>query len=243
MIRIEPANITVRSCNSHDDFKLCLDLQRRVWGYAEEDVVPTSIFVVAQHSGGHAYIAFDGEKAVGFALAFSADRGGERYWHSHMVGILPEYQNHGVGRMLKLHQRDEAIKAGIRTIEWTFDPLELRNAYFNIGRLGAISRHYIPDCYGPSSSPVHGSLPTDRLLAVWHVAGRPQLVSTEQIEVPVSSRIREFKDSGDPCAFEIQTALRNRLTELFSDGYAVVGFRRDLEQGVYILERYEDRTG
>jgi predicted GNAT superfamily acetyltransferase len=106
MSRTEIAQaISIRSCTSHDDLKLCVDLQRRIWSFADEDLVPAAIFVVAQHTGGHAYCAFDDGKPVGFTLAFSAARDGQYFWHSHMAGVLPEYQNRGVGRMLKMHQR------------------------------------------------------------------------------------------------------------------------------------------
>jgi predicted GNAT superfamily acetyltransferase len=239
--------VTVRSCQSHDDLKLCVDLQRRIWSYDGEDVVPTSIFVVAQHTGGHAYCAFHDGKAVGFALAFSAEHHGVRFWHSHMVGVLPDYQNHGVGRVLKLHQREQALHAGIRIIEWTFDPLELRNAHFNIARLGAIVRRYIPDCYGRSSSPLHGSLPTDRLVAEWRLesarveaaladTNAPQ-TRADAVEISVPTRIRELKNSEGN---EIQAGLRRKFTDLFSRGYAVTGFRRGDPTCEYVLEPYED---
>jgi predicted GNAT superfamily acetyltransferase len=241
--------ISIRSCASHDELKLCVDLQRRIWNFADEDVVPAAMFVVAQHTGGHAYCAFHEGQAVGFALAFSAEHGGRRLWHSHMVGVLPDYQNRGVGRMLKSHQRDEALRAGIATIEWTFDPLELRNGYFNIARLGAIVRRYIPDCYGGTTSPLHGALPTDRFVAEWDVASdrvKDILAGTASgspaggVEVPVSVRIRELKDSGDVRAREIQSELRDKFTDLFSRGYAVTRVRRESEHCVYVLERYED---
>jgi predicted GNAT superfamily acetyltransferase len=238
--------VTIRSCQSHADLQLCVDLQRRIWNFDHQDVVPTSIFVVAQHTGGHAYCAFDGEQAVGFALAFSAEHhDGRRFWHSHMVGILPEYQNQGVGRLLKLHQREQALRLGIPVIEWTFDPLEPRNAYFNIARLGAIMRHYIPDCYGSSSSPLHGSLPTDRLVAEWHLKSARVEAALSGIDqpragavgIPIPARIRELENSDRQ---EIQAGLRRRFTDLFSRGYAVTGFRREDEACEYILETYED---
>ena len=87
-----------------------------------------------------------------------------------MMGVLPEYRNRGVGRLLKLAQRDDAIKTGINLIEWTFDPLELKNAFFNIERLGAIVRRYVPNQYGTTTSHLHGGLPTDRCVAEWHVS-------------------------------------------------------------------------
>src|SRR5205085_1868843 len=88
--------------------------------------------------------------------------GGQPYLHSHMLGVLPEYHNARIGRRLKLRQREEALSRGIALIEWTFDPLELKNAFLNIQRLGAIVRHYYPNQYGTTSSPLHGGLPTDR---------------------------------------------------------------------------------
>jgi predicted GNAT superfamily acetyltransferase len=238
--------VTIRSCNSHDDLKLCVDLQRRIWKFDDEDLVPAALFVVAQRTGGHAYIALDGEMAIGFALAFSAEHGGRRFWHSHIVGVLPGHQNRGVGRLLKLHQREEALRAGIAAIEWTFDPLELRNAHFNISRLGAIVRRYIVNCYGLSTSPLHGALPTDRLVAEWRLrsskvdsvlAGRNLPVATQSIAVAVPAQIRELKDSTGP---EIQAELRRRLTDLFSRGYAITGFRRGHTNCEYVLEPYED---
>jgi predicted GNAT superfamily acetyltransferase len=238
--------VTIRSCNSHDDLKLCVDLQRRIWNFDDEDIVPAALFVVAQHTGGHAYIAFQGEIAIGFALAFSAERGGRRFWHSHIVGVLPDRQNQGVGRLLKLHQREEALRAGIAAIEWTFDPLELRNAHFNISRLGAIVRRYIVNCYGLLSSPLHGALPTDRLVADWRLrsrrvdsvlAGTNLQAAAQSIAVAVPAQIRDFKDSTGP---QIQAELRRRLTDLFSRGYAITGFRRGHTNCEYVLEPYED---
>ena len=86
-----------------------------------------------------------------------------------MVGVLAEYRDRGVGRLLKLAQREDALARQINRIEWTFDPLQLKNASFNIARLGAIVRHYIPNLYGRTSSPLHAGLPTDRLVAEWWV--------------------------------------------------------------------------
>lgn len=238
--------VTIRACVSHEDLKLCVDLQRRIWHFNDEDIVPAAIFVVAQHTGGHAYCAFYDGKAVGFALAFSAEHDGRRFWHSHMVGVLPEVQNQGVGRMLKTYQRDEALRAGVAAMEWTFDPLELRNAHFNIARLGAIARHYIPNCYGETTSPLHGGFPTDRLVAEWPLrssrvetalAGAPAFKAESDAQtISVPTRIREMKNQ----AREIQSDLRHKFTDLFSRGYAVTGFQRGTDDCLYILEHYED---
>ena len=66
-------------------------------------------------------------------------------------------------------QRDDALARGIQLIEWTFDPMELKNAFFNIERLGAIVRRYAENQYGITASPLHGGLPTDRCYAEWWI--------------------------------------------------------------------------
>src|SRR5204863_4468964 len=111
--------------------------------------------------------AFSGEAMVGFAMSLPGYRDGQAYLHSHMLAVLPEYRNSGVGRNLKLAQREDALERGFERMEWTFDPLEIKNAHLNIARLGAIVRRYMPDFYGPSTSPLQGNLPTDRLVAEW----------------------------------------------------------------------------
>ncbi len=150
-----------------EQFERCVVLQLEVWGYSDGDVIPRRVFVVAQRIGGQVIGAFDGDTIVGFAMSLPGYRNGKPYLHSHMLAVLPEYRNVGLGRRLKLAQRDDAIARGFDLMEWTFDPLEIKNAHLNIARLGAISRRYQPDFYGPSSSPLQGGLPTDRLYAEW----------------------------------------------------------------------------
>ena len=106
---------------------------------------------------------------AGFALAYPGIRDGKPYLHSHMAAVLPEFRDLGIGRLLKLAQRDDALSRGISLIEWTFDPLQPRNAYFNLCRLGVVVRRYLIDVYGATSSPLHAGLPTDRLVAEWHL--------------------------------------------------------------------------
>src|SRR5262245_56063665 len=158
---------TIRPLHAVSEMRICVALQRIVWGHTELETVPDHIFVVAAKTGGQVLAAFDSDMPVGFVLAFPALRKGQAYLHSHLLAVLPDYQNHGVGRRLKLAQRDEALARGIDLIEWTFDPLQLKNAYFNIAKLGAVVRRYVPDLYGRTTSPLHGGLPTDRLVAEW----------------------------------------------------------------------------
>src|SRR2546427_1256973 len=110
--------IMVRKCESLDDFHHCVDLQRAIWGEADLEVEPATLFVVAAHTGGQVLGAFEGDKLVGYTLALAGVRHGVPYLHSHMTGVLATYRDRGVGRQLKLYQREEALGRGIRLIEW-----------------------------------------------------------------------------------------------------------------------------
>jgi predicted GNAT superfamily acetyltransferase len=241
--------IKVRTPQDAQEMSVCVELQRRIWGYAPIDTVPDQIFIVAKKTGGQVMTAYDGETPVGFALAFAAMREGLAYLHSHMVAVLDEYQNRGVGRMLKLAQREDALNRGIDLIEWTFDPLQLKNAHFNIERLGAIVRHYLPNLYGRTSSPLHAGLPTDRLVAEWWVrsqrvegllAGKPRTMGAHCERIGIPAGIRGICRDEPLRAEKIQTKVREQFSEHIANGRAAVGFEFNEEQGTYLLEPYED---
>ena len=161
--------VIVRLLSTDNEMQACVRLQQPVWQSSELEVVPHHIFIVAQRIGGQVLGAFEGSQMLGFVLAFPGVRTGRIYLHSHMTAVLPEHQNRGIGRQLKLAQRDDALARGIDLIEWTFDPLQLRNAYFNIVRLGVIVRQYLPNVYGRTTSSLDAGLPTDRLVAQWWI--------------------------------------------------------------------------
>src|SRR5271155_1028782 len=161
--------VVIRNCYALAEFYACVALQREIWGEEPQEVEPATMFVVAAHTGGQGIGAFDGDELIGFVLAVAAVRDGRAYLHSHMAGVRDGYRNQGLGRKLKLFQREEALRRGITLIEWTFDPLEVRNAHFNLNRLGAICRKYLPNLYGVTTSPLHRGLRTDRLLAEWRL--------------------------------------------------------------------------
>jgi predicted GNAT superfamily acetyltransferase len=241
--------IRIRTLEDAQEMGVCVELQQRIWGYASLDTVPDQIFIVAKKTGGQVLTAYEGDAPVGFALAFAAMRGGFTYLHSHMVGVVEEYQNRGVGRLLKLAQREDALQRGINLIEWTFDPLQLKNAHFNIERLGAIVRHYIPNLYGRTSSPLHAGLPTDRLVAEWWVrsqrvedvlASKSQPVSSNCARIAIPADIRQICSDEPLAAERIQTRVREQFFANIADGRSAVGFEFDKVQGTYLLERYED---
>lgn len=206
---------------------------------------------MAQKVGGQTLGAFDGRRMVGFLLAVPGLKQGTPYLHSHMMGVLPEHRNLGIGRRLKLAQREEALSRGIRLIEWTFDPLELKNAFFNIERLGAIVRRYVLNQYGTTSSPLHGGLPTDRCVAEWHLDSPRVLAVLEgrepergpvlgRIEIPAD--IAEIRASNPARAREIQAAASAKFVEYFDRGLAVTGFEKTPEAGVYLFGKWPSES-
>jgi predicted GNAT superfamily acetyltransferase len=236
--------IIVRFLHDLRELNGCVELQQRIWGFADIDVVPEPIFVVALKTGGQVLGAFAGGRLIGFALSFAAQGDPQDYLHSHMVAVLPEYQNQGVGRQLKLAQREEALARGIDLIEWTFDPFQIKNAHFNIAVLGVLIRRYIPNCYGHTSSPLHRGLPTDRLVAEWWLRservescllGKPQDGAFAGDRIAVPADIQETCRKAPQEAEQIQLNLRRRFECSFAKGQAAVGFKRDQSGGTYLM--------
>ena len=246
--------VVMRSCVGFEELDECVRLQVETWGYDETDVIPRRLFTVAQRIGGQVIGAFEGQRLVGFAMSLPGvkERAGAApvpYLHSHMLAVTPQYRNVGIGRRLKLFQRDEALSRGFTLMEWTFDPLEIKNAFLNIHRLGAMVRSYTQNFYGVSSSRLQGGLPTDRLHAEWWMdsnrvrailSGSPNapLEILETIVVPKA--VSEWKATGVSRAIGVQAENRDRFLDAFSRGLAVVGFRVDDEgNGTYELARLQ----
>ena len=238
--------ITIRRFATADEMQVCVGLQQEVWGFSDVEIVPHRMFVVALRAGGQVLGAFDGERAIGFLLGFAAQRNGKLYIHSHMAAVLPEYQNRSVGRRLKLAQREDALNRGIDLIEWTFDPLQTRNAHFNIARLGAIVREYLPNVYGCTSSPLHHGLPTDRLVAQWWIresrvqqiiAGQTQEGRSATKTICVPRNILEICEQYPEKAKDLQSNVRDQFQQLFRDRFAVTGFAIDDQNGRYLLRQ------
>ena len=158
-------SVVIRKCESLDEKRACVALQKEVWNFTDIELVPLRMFVVAEKIGGQVIGAFSNDELVGFAMAIPAVRSGHCFLYSHMLAVRQQYRNFGLGRRLKLFQREDAIAGGFELMEWTFDPLEIKNAYLNIEKLGAITRRYNVNQYGITSSPLQGGLPTDRLVA------------------------------------------------------------------------------
>jgi predicted GNAT superfamily acetyltransferase len=200
--------IVIRKCHELDELRSCVSLQKEVWNFSDAELIPLRMFVVAEKIGGQVIGAFEDDQMIGFALAIPGTRDGHPYLHSQMVGVREGYRNSGLGRRIKWFQRDDALSRGFELMEWTFDPLEIKNAYLNIEKLGAIARRYHVNQYGLTTSPLQGGLPSDRLVAEWwlnsrRVSGSRKSCSANRgattIEVPASI-----------CNWKASSAMRSR---------------------------------
>lgn len=243
--------ISVRKCEGIEEFNRCVELQKEIWGEADIEVEPATLFVVASETGGQVLGAFDGERLVGYTLALVGFANGTVFLHSHMTGVLAGYRDRGVGRALKLFQREEALGRGIRLIVWTFDPLETRNAHFNLNRLGAIARKYFSNLYGVTTSPLHLGLPTDRLWAEWQLDSRRVVAAVSDMgkepgltlgaaTVELPAEIDLWKESDTARVAGVQTRIRREFTDWFARGYAAVGVRRSAAGTAYLLVPWSD---
>src|SRR5580704_2255561 len=244
--------MVVRKCQQLEEMRACVALQKEVWNFSDADLVPLRMFVVAEKVGGQVIAAFEGKEMAGFALSIPGFRGGHSYLHSHMLAVRKQRQNAGLGRRIKLFQREDALARGFELIEWTFDPLEIKNAYLNIEKLGAIARHYTVNQYGITSSPLQGGLPTDRLVAEWWLKSKrvenllnhgtkPSFQTVKTITVP--AQIYEWKASPGTKeqAKEVQDCNREDFLHAFADGLAVLGYERDARgNGKFLLGRWDE---
>jgi predicted GNAT superfamily acetyltransferase len=176
--------IRIRRLESNADMRLIQQLERDVWDMSP---VPTHQTFTASKNGGVLVGAFDGGQLVGYCYGFAGFKDGKTYLCSHMMGILPAYQSRGIGKRLKLEQRNIAKEIGYDLITWTFDPLESRNAHLNTSKLFGISRTYIEDCYGEMDDGLNRGLPTDRLQIEWWI-------SSSRVEDAWTPKTTEFEN-------------------------------------------------
>lgn len=248
---MKAASIEIRKCQTLEELSACVQLQVDVWGYGDRDVVPRRVFVVGEKIGGQVIGAFDGNTLIGFAMALPGISGGRPYLHSHMLAVDPAYRNQGIGQRLKLFQRQEALSRGIDRMEWTFDPLEIKNAFLNLTRLGAIVRRYAPNFYGVTSSPLHGAVPTDRLCAEWWLEsdwvgstlrnepfGHPPV--EQEILVPHQVSEWRYSPGFQQQVIDIQSRNREQFQQALAQGLTVIGFKVDAEgNGAFQLGRWQ----
>jgi len=237
------------------------DLQERAWEMEPRGIVPGTLMGIIASGGGVLLAAYDrdhDDRPVGFVLGLLARRDGRLYHASHMLATDPAYQGRGIGAALKRRQRDVALAQGLDLMTWTFDPLIARNAYLNLHKLGAISRTYYEDYYGPMDDRFNGGLPTDRLLVEWRLndpvppvplslpapptpilvaeGGKPILrLERALVGAPLSVWVpgdsTAIKERDPAAALDWRLALRHALSWAFAHGYVV----RDFSAGAYVL--------
>ena len=246
------AALVIRKCDRLEELQAAFALQQEVWNFSDADLIPVRMFVVASKIGGHVIGAFDQKEMVGFALAIPGMRSGRSYLHSHMLAVRQGFRNAGLGRRMKLCQREDALERGIELMEWTFDPLEIKNAYLNIEKLGAIARRYNVNQYGITSSPLQGGLPTDRLVAEWWMKSRRvETVLTEgrrsafitRLHIDVPADIYEWKatPATRAQALAVQTENRQQFTRAFAQGLSVLGYERNERgDGRFLLGSWDE---
>ena len=200
---MEMDEVFIRECVTVGEYDACVALQREAFGLPDLELSPRRHLIVARSAGGWTLGAFDGERLVGFVLTQVAVRGAEVIGYSHMMAVARDYQNRGVGARLKWAQRARALSEGRRFIRWTWDPVQSRNAHFNLNRLGCVVRSYAENYYGTDYSTVTGKfgerlgLDSDRLIAEWEL---------DSPRVEALARGERGEDLGEPsAAVEIPT--------------------------------------
>lgn len=249
--------IQIRECITIDEFDSCISLQREVFGLPELEISPRRHLIVSRQAGGWTLGAFVAGQLVGFVHQMAAVREDTVFGYSHMMAVAREYQNKGVGAQLKWSQRERAISEGRNFIKWTWDPLQARNAHFNLNRLGVTVRSYAANFYGtdyatsprPAGTPPAG-IDSDRLFAEWQLqsarvmklaAGTPWSIDqsvARTIQIPPDWNSLCTRDPGAARAEQLR--VRSEFQKAFADGLECAGFERATDQPRYLL--YERRV-
>lgn len=201
----------IHRLTSLEQLQRAVDLQKVVWEPEDRDLVPVTELVAAAHNGGMVLGALAGEQLIGFLFSMVGRRGGRYYQYSRMLAVDPAARGLGLGAELKLEQKRIALEMGYDWMEWTFDPLEARNASLNLRRLGARVRLQHPNYYGERTSQFDRGVPTDRFLAEWDLtedlsrtgAARREAWRRGRSCYPVT---RDARDLPVPGAVEVDTA-------------------------------------
>jgi predicted GNAT superfamily acetyltransferase len=176
------------------------ELQREVWGLPDRGLVPAEQVRAIVHNGGMLLLASDEGSSLGFCYAFVGVEDGQPILCSHMLAVRPAASGHGIGTALKLAQRELARERGFAKITWTFDPLQARNAYLNLHRLGAYARRYLVDHYGAMEDDINRGLPSDRLLAEWPLADPPGGDDRARASEPAGGDDRARASASEPAS-------------------------------------------
>ena len=260
----ERGEIDIRECTTVEEFDQCVRLQREAFGLPDLELSPRRHLIVARSAGGFTLGAFDGERMVGFVLNQIAVRRNpqtgaeETAGYSHMMAVAKEYQNRGVGARLKWAQRARVVAEGRRFIRWTWDPMQSRNAHFNLNRLGVVVRRYAENYYGTDYSTVTGKfgdplgLDSDRLVAEWELDtprveaiardGRPPADGDPAAAVAIPPNWGALLRADPARAIREQRRVREEFRRALAGGLVCAGFERDPSRPRYLFYKAEVRT-
>jgi predicted GNAT superfamily acetyltransferase len=230
-----PPGIEIRPLETVEQVHDASEVLADVWG-GDRGGMPPNLLRALAHSGNYAVGLYDGERVVGASVAFFAPPAA-RSMHSHITGVLPEYQSQGLGRVLKQHQRAWAFARDVGHITWTFDPLVARNAHFNLRVLGTRVTEYLVDQYGPMDDGVNRGDETDRVMVTWELAAPPVPTPAAEdvvasVAVPHDIEALRRENASDAAAW--RRRVRDEFLAQLAAGLVVGGF--DDERG-YLFVR------
>jgi predicted GNAT superfamily acetyltransferase len=246
------AEITIRECTTIEEFDCCVDLQREAFGLPDIEISPRRHLIVSRQVGGWTLAAFDDGRMVGFVhhlVAVSAD---EIYGYSHMMAVAKDYQNKGVGARLKWAQRERALAESRCFIKWTWDPMQARNAHFNLNRLGVVVDNFVDNFYGTDynadpDQQVNGKpgLQSDRLFASWYLNSPRVVALSAQSPAPplpgpegsisIPANWAALVRTDVELARHEQQRVRAEFKEAFAKGLVCAAFERGAEESKYLL--------
>jgi predicted GNAT superfamily acetyltransferase len=229
--------IELREITTFHEIESCIDLQKRTWGMPDVDITPSRLFVIARYAGTPPIGAFVEGDLVGFVHTLRARIDGVDAFYSHMLAVEESWRDHGVGHTLKLAQRDRALQQRVPLVVWTFDPLQSRNAHFNLNKLGVIVRRYVPNFYGESHNSVFDAgIGSDRVMAEWWVKspkveaalrGERYRPSARYAELEIPADIDRIKSTDREAALLARLRTRQRFQSTLSRGLVAVALEHE----------------
>ncbi|MBA2621418.1 MAG: hypothetical protein H0U87_09480 [Acidobacteria bacterium] len=246
--------IKIREVSSVEDLGECVRLQREVFALPDLEISPVRHLIVTKAAGGFTLGAFTAEnKLVGFVLSVPAFRGAERAFYSHMTAVDADFQNMHIGARLKWAQRERALSENVSFIKWTFQPVQARNAFFNLERLGVEIKSYAANFYGTDYSTAVGArarklgIDSDRLFAEWNLMGEKVVAlskgekfteageTVKEIEIP--NDWNALVEKTPQKAIAEQTRIKQEFQTAFAQNLVCRRFERNKENPKYLLFR------
>lgn len=248
--------LNIRECETVDEFQKCVDLQKEAFGLPDLEITPLRHLIVSREAGGWTLGAFEKGELVGFVHHLASVKENKIFGYSHMMAVAVSHQNKGVGARLKWTQREKALSKGVNFIKWTWEPMQARNAHFNLNRLGVVVRSYAVNFYGTDyNQPARDMMPkpgldSDRLFAEWQLDSQRVIALSERQNVTINTKPakeiiivpnwRELQKQNPLKAREEQLRVRTKFEEAFSEGLICTSFQRDEEKPKYLLYDSKD---